>query len=323
MTTNAPTRQPIRSPRDTVARKGSAFLATHPRARLAFLLTAPLFWLVVVYIVALALLLVTAFWSVDSFTGEITTEFTLDNIIEVVTGSLYQVVTLRTLGVALLVTLIDVLLALPIAFFMGDLNSYDKEDPIDTFRAAGYTDLVREFQGEEAYSYVFDGQLGYLDYALGGTSIVDRVTGAEPWHINSDEPSLIDYDMTFKKPAQDALFAPDEWRSSDHDPVVVGLDLDVVAPELAVTASTDVVFPPNAKWRSITFDVAATDNVDADVTAEIVGVQATGHKAEIRKVSDTEVEVLARQGATYAVTFQATDDSGNATTQTVTIRVAP
>jgi predicted extracellular nuclease len=206
---------------------------------------------------------------------------------------------------------------------MGDLNSYDKEDPIDAFRAAGYTDLVREFQGEEAYSYVFDGQLGYLDYALGGTSIVDRVTGAEPWHINSDEPSLIGYDMTFKKPAQDALFAPDEWRSSDHDPVVVGLDLDVVAPELAVTASTDVVFPPNAKWRSITFDVAATDNVDADVTVEIVGVQATGHKAEIRKVSDTEVEVLARQGATYAVTFQATDDSGNATTQTVTIRVAP
>ncbi|MGW4929263.1 ABC transporter permease [Agromyces sp. NPDC004153] len=123
MTTNAPTRQPLRSPRDTFARKGSAFLATHPRARLAFLLTAPLFWLVVVYIVALALLLVTAFWSVDSFTGEITTEFTLDNIIEVVTGSLYQVVTLRTLGVALLVTLIDVLLALPIAFFMAKVAS--------------------------------------------------------------------------------------------------------------------------------------------------------------------------------------------------------
>jgi len=123
MTTNAPTRQPIRSPRDTVARKGSAFLATHPRARLAFLLTAPLFWLVVVYIVALALLLVTAFWSVDSFTGEITTEFTLDNIIEVVTGSLYQVVTLRTLGVALLVTLVDVLLALPIAFYMAKVAS--------------------------------------------------------------------------------------------------------------------------------------------------------------------------------------------------------
>ena len=206
---------------------------------------------------------------------------------------------------------------------IGDLNSYDKEDPIDAFRAAGYTDLVHEFQGENAYSYVFDGQLGYLDYALAGTAIVDRVTGAEPWHINSDEPSLIDYDMTFKKPAQDALFAPDEWRSSDHDPVVVGLDLDVIAPELSVTASEDVIFPPNNKWRSVTFDVVATDNVDPEVTVEIVSVEATGHKAEIREVSDTEVEVLARQGAVYTVTFQATDDSGNATTQTVTVRVTP
>ncbi|SFR66718.1 putative spermidine/putrescine transport system permease protein [Agromyces sp. CF514] len=110
-------------PRRSAARAGSAFLSTHPRTRLALLLAAPLFWLVVVYIVALALLLVTAFWSVDSFTGEITTEFTLDNIIEVVTGTLYQTVTLRTVGVALAVTVIDVLLALPIAFFMAKVAS--------------------------------------------------------------------------------------------------------------------------------------------------------------------------------------------------------
>ena len=110
-------------PRRSAARAGSAFLSTHPRTRLALLLAAPLFWLVVVYIVALALLLVTAFWSVDSFTGEITTEFTLDNIIEVVTGSLYQTVTLRTVGVALAVTVIDVVLALPIAFYMAKVAS--------------------------------------------------------------------------------------------------------------------------------------------------------------------------------------------------------
>lgn len=87
------------------------------------LLTAPLFWLGVVYIVALALLLITAFWSTDSFTGEINTEFTFDNIIEVLTGSLYRTVTLRTLSIALLVTLIDVALALPIAFFMAKVAS--------------------------------------------------------------------------------------------------------------------------------------------------------------------------------------------------------
>lgn len=123
MTTNAPTRHPLPAPRAGLGRTWSAFLATHPRARLAFLLTAPLFWLVVVYIVALALLLVTAFWSVDSFTGEITTEWTLDNIVTVVTGSLYQTVTLRTIGVALAVTVIDVLLALPIAFYMAKVAS--------------------------------------------------------------------------------------------------------------------------------------------------------------------------------------------------------
>ena len=72
---------------------------------------------------ALVALLVTAFWTVDSFTGEISQTWTLDNIIEVVTGSLYQTVTLRTLGVALLVTLIDVVLALPIAFYMAKVAS--------------------------------------------------------------------------------------------------------------------------------------------------------------------------------------------------------
>lgn len=107
------------SPRRTPARLVSAYLSTHPRTRLALLLSAPLFWLVVVYIVALVLLLVTAFWSVDSFTGEITTEWTLDNIVTVLTGALYQTVTLRTVGVALAVTVIDVAIALPIAFFMA------------------------------------------------------------------------------------------------------------------------------------------------------------------------------------------------------------
>ena len=119
----APKPSGVPTPRRGVGRQTSSFLTTHPRTRLALLLSAPLFWLGVVYIVALVLLLVTAFWTVDSFTGEISQEWTLDNIITVLTGSLYQTVTLRTLGVALAVTLIDVLLALPIAFFMAKVAS--------------------------------------------------------------------------------------------------------------------------------------------------------------------------------------------------------
>lgn len=103
--------------------QASAALSRHPRVRLGLLLGAPLAWLVLVYVVALAMLLITAFWSVDSFTGDIVRSWSADNIIEVLTSSLYRTVTLRTVGVAAVVTLIDIALALPIAFFMAKVAS--------------------------------------------------------------------------------------------------------------------------------------------------------------------------------------------------------
>ncbi|HLF88423.1 MAG TPA: ExeM/NucH family extracellular endonuclease, partial [Anaerolineales bacterium] len=117
---------------------------------------------------------------------------------------------------------------------IGDLNSYDKEDPIDAIMQGSddtlgtdddYTDLLFHFIGEFAYSFVFDGQLGYLDHALASSNLMHQVTGATIWHINADEPDLIDYDTTFKGPNQDAIYEPDAYRSSDHDPVIVGLEL--------------------------------------------------------------------------------------------------
>ncbi|WP_353111294.1 ABC transporter permease [Microbacterium sp.] len=127
MSAIAPAKTPPRSPlpnrRRTPARRGSAFLSAHPRARLSLLLSAPLFWLGAVYVVALALLLVTAFWKTDTYTGQIRTEFTLDNVITVVTDAFYQGITLRTVGIALAVTAIDVALALPIAYFMAMVAS--------------------------------------------------------------------------------------------------------------------------------------------------------------------------------------------------------
>ena len=117
---------------------------------------------------------------------------------------------------------------------VGDLNGYDHEDPIRQLEAgpdgvAGtrddYVDLLDRFEGEYAYTYVFDGMLGYLDYALASPSLAAQVTGAAAWHINADEPDLLDYDLTFKRGAQSELFEPNPFRSSDHDPVVVGLAL--------------------------------------------------------------------------------------------------
>ena len=113
----------VAAPRRAATARVSSFLATHGWARLALFLTAPLAWLVLIYVVALALLLVAALWSVDSFTGEVDRSLTLDNFRELVTEPLYRTVTLRTLGVASLVTVIDVAVALPIAFYMGKVAS--------------------------------------------------------------------------------------------------------------------------------------------------------------------------------------------------------
>ncbi len=84
---------------------------------------------------------------------------------------------------------------------IGDLNSYDKEDPIDVLVANGFNDLLFQLQGEQAYSYLFDGQLGYLDYAMANDALRDEVTGVTAWHINADEPDIIDYDTSFKRTA--------------------------------------------------------------------------------------------------------------------------
>lgn len=108
---------------------------------------------------------------------------------------------------------------------MGDLNAYAQEDPVVAIEAGGYTDLVEMLIGtgfsNGAYSFNFFSQSGYLDHGLATPSLVEQVTGVGIWHVNSDEPSGLDYNNF--NPA--ALYHPDEFRSSDHDPVIIGLEL--------------------------------------------------------------------------------------------------
>ncbi|HEU5469157.1 MAG TPA: ExeM/NucH family extracellular endonuclease [Actinophytocola sp.] len=118
----------------------------------------------------------------------------------------------------------------PDVLIVGDLNSYSGEDPIAALESAGYTNLIRHFHGLDAYSYVFDGQWGYLDYVLASESMTPQITGAGDAHHNADEPSVLDYLTDFKSPAQIvSLYAPDRFRTADHDPVLVGLNPGVPA----------------------------------------------------------------------------------------------
>lgn len=110
---------------------------------------------------------------------------------------------------------------------LGDLNAYAKEDPITTLEAAGFINLLRDQHGDSAYSYVFEGQAGYLDYALASATLHAQVRYTSEWHINADEPRVLDYNEEFKTPAQIVdLYSPEAWRSSDHDPLLVQLNLD-------------------------------------------------------------------------------------------------
>ena len=140
------------------------------------------------------------------------------------------------------------------ALIVGDLNSYAKEDPIAALETKGFTNLVAAEIGAEAYSYVFDGQWGYLDHALGNDAIVPHVTGVAEWHINSDEPSVLDYNDDFKSAGQLAsLYAADQFRVSDHDPVIVGLNLN--APPTVDAGGPYTV----AEGGSVTLTASATD----------------------------------------------------------------
>ncbi|NPU92724.1 MAG: ExeM/NucH family extracellular endonuclease [Gammaproteobacteria bacterium] len=109
---------------------------------------------------------------------------------------------------------------------IGDLNAYAKEDPIAAITGAGYADLIAQFAGASAYSYVFDGQAGYLDHALASPALKHQVLAASDWHINADEPIALDYNTEFKSASQQTSFyAADAFRSSDHDPLLVAVKL--------------------------------------------------------------------------------------------------
>ncbi|MDZ7631975.1 MAG: ExeM/NucH family extracellular endonuclease [Gemmatimonadaceae bacterium] len=144
---------------------------------------------------------------------------------------------------------------------LGDLNAYAKEDPITSLTSGGYANLIESRIGQNAYSFVFDGQWGYLDHALASSSLVSQVTGVTEWHINADEPSVLDYNTNFKSAGQvTSLFAPDQYRVADHDPILVGLNL-----------TAPVVF----NFRGFFFPVANPPAVNRVVAGLVVPMRFT------------------------------------------------
>jgi predicted extracellular nuclease len=116
---------------------------------------------------------------------------------------------------------------------VGDFNAYAREDPPMALAAAGFADQAARFD-PGGWSYVFDGASGRIDGVFANAAMASHVTSVATWHVNADEPSLLDYAFTWRAPAAASEasapssvvappWTPTPWRASDHDPVVVGL----------------------------------------------------------------------------------------------------
>src|SRR5579863_6986828 len=97
----------------------TAALWRRPWARATLLLTPPLAWFLLLYIAALAVLLITAFWQINPFTTNIERVWTLNNFTTIFESAAYRSIILRTVGMAAAVTLTDTVVAFPFAYFMA------------------------------------------------------------------------------------------------------------------------------------------------------------------------------------------------------------
>ncbi|MDZ4370168.1 MAG: ExeM/NucH family extracellular endonuclease [Phenylobacterium sp.] len=212
---------------------------------------------------------------------------------------------------------------------LGDFNAYYREDPIDVLRDAGYQVAFEE----TASSYVFDGLIGTLDYALVSDSLAGQVTGAGHWQINADEAPALDYNLNLDS-APAGYVRPAGWfdsttpyRTSDHDVTLIGLAL--AAPTVAPVAVADVAMV--SEDASVTIDVLANDtDGNAGDTRTLVSVSATAKGATVQIVdgkvvytADPDVFDLLGPGQTTtdSLTYVMEDAAGLTSSATVTVTI--
>lgn len=211
----------------------------------------------------------------------------------------------------------------PDVVIVGDLNAYLMEDPITAIQANGYNSLIT--WGD--YSYVFDGQVGTLDYGFVSSSLASAVTGIDEWHINADEADALDYNTDFgRNPAIFDGTVP--YRASDHDPLLFGVDLpDTMPPVLSCNAPATIA----TRDHGVSFTATASDALDDDPGVEIVASSCERHKpsgkkkhSRCRTKIDGDTITLKRLGGAKNViswTARATDASGNQSETECSVKV--
>ncbi|MFN8531113.1 MAG: ExeM/NucH family extracellular endonuclease [Anaerolineae bacterium] len=166
----------------------------------------------------------------------------------------------------------------PDVLLIGDFNSYGAEAPIGTITSAGYNYLTG---GASSYSYVFDGQRGTLDQAFVTPSLYAQLGGIAEWHINTDEPRVLDYNTDYKSAGQIAsLYSSGPYRTSDHDPILIGLSLSSADVSMAADGAA---LSENGGTRTITVTLHTSAALTTPLTA---GVQVNTASSTATETSD-------------------------------------
>jgi hypothetical protein len=182
----------------------------------------------------------------------------------------------------------------PDYLILGDLNAYAKEDPLTILANAGYSSVLPA----TSYSYVFDGFTGSLDHALATSSLASQVTKADKYHINADEPGILDYNTEFKSAGQvTGYYNADQYRASDHDPVLIGLHLEPALPVSlisfnATSGKSSVTLQWTTTWEDQNegFDILrSTDGINFTEIAFVPGNATTSNRSDYALV-DQDVQ---------------------------------
>ncbi len=202
---------------------------------------------------------------------------------------------------------------------VGDYNAYLREDPIAAIENSGHENLLLRLPRRERYSFVFGGEAGALDHAFASRSLRRQVSGVTLWHINADEPPVLDYNTEFKT---DDRYAATPFRSSDHDPVLVGLQLRQDAPVSAPTLDATLPTAAQATVAVSISGIAALPSSGAAITALAVD-WGDGSGVQALPADATSAEHVYAATGDYAVRFTATDSSGQRADLVTTVRVGP
>ncbi|MFC6150034.1 MULTISPECIES: ExeM/NucH family extracellular endonuclease [Mumia] len=199
-------------------------------------------------------------------------------------------------------------------YLTGDLNSYSKEDPITVLRDAGYVDLEETY--ETAETYQFDGEIGSLDHVFASPAAAPDITGMGVWSINAMEPIAYEY----SRYNNNATLFYDEtaFRSSDHDPALVGIALEEqLTPTTVSAVATPGISPLFGPIIAAQVKPRATGTVQV-----LKGDTVLASQKLVLGVTVVAVPAKALKPGTHQLTVRYTGDATHAASETtVTARV--